>query len=313
MYLKLNVSGILMGLMISALAIAEENNTALRRTFFSLVGKIETSLIDFNRQEKSIDQLANGSLRSHLFSLQSLADRFSTKYPPLREAWSSSKRLEDEIGAYRFTREHLENVINGGADEGTVARARERVSSQREYLQRFLRESRWEDAENGELANIKRRLGSINWDSNAKEQAYVFKAIADNIKRIAETDWKMDRVEGGGVHDLRKAARFYLKDVQALEAFIGVNRKSCTDHPVTPADPYSGGRCLIPICMHDTFVRIDQVFSDVKDRGEMLEANGKEITPEDLKPAAELYAHARRHHSFEELENAYRSCAEEAQ
>lgn len=274
--------------------------------FMDFVNKIEVEVLAYGGNPEKIDALAKGSLRQALFSIQTLADLYTAQYQELKEVWTTSKRFEDAIGKYRQSIEQYDYAVNKGASPEKIAQLEKSKELQKATLISFLDSAKWSSGQT--VARLKEILSQIEWKSDAADQYYTYSALASKMRKVDETNWNMEVLEGGGIHDLRKAVRWYRLEMTALGDLITFQNQSCSQ----PSPPISAGKCLISECHNSQMSKINTLFGEIKDIGEGQHGVGGEIPQELMDQAAALYAETRSQQTFTLLTKEFNSCAEAA-
>ncbi len=287
----------------------ESMSQILPTKFLSAFDKIQVELIKYKSGELDISTLSQGSVRQLLFTTQTLAGLYTTKYLELETIRRESKRLEDSIGNFRKTIEQLDFARSKNASESVLARLENEKSTSMKRLIGLLEDDGWLNFENGRLVEMKSIIQAIKWSDDSLEKIDSFKMIADQITRVDQTEWDMTRLEGQGVHDLRKEMRWYKLQVSAMSDFIGTHDKSCGLGPITPVQAESGGRCLISSCLQQKVSQIYDVFGAIKDEGEGQDGLGQDIDQSLLKPAQDLYIEIKKNQLFKNLSSELNQCA----
>jgi hypothetical protein len=285
--------------------------TPVKDKFLDLSSKISSEMTNYGDNPSRIDSMSSGSLRQYLFTIQTMADLYSQRYPELSEIRVSSKEFEDEIGSYRKTVEQLEYAKNAGASASRIQRLADANESEKRSLVRFIDSRGWAGVDDGQPHRIKSIIKKINWQSEKSDQQYTYSALAHQVKVIDQTHWDMGRLEGGGIHDLRKAVRWYKLEVAALSDVVATQNNTCGDGAVLPSDPRGGGKCLISDCLNKQMNRIYDTFGAIKDAGEGQEGVGGDVPAGKLREAADLYREVKDKKVFEKLSGEFSQCAKD--
>lgn len=295
---------------LSARALAQTVPTRFN-TSFQL---IEEALAAYKKGAVDIEQLSQGSLRQTLFSTQTLADLFSEKYPELSFVQMQSKSLEDGIGNFRKTIEQLDYARNNGKPDQVIKKLESEKANRMSRLVNLIEDDAWTVVgEMGMVAQLKETVSSLNWSNDETEKADTYAMMAKELKEIDTTEWDMTTLESpnrNGIHDLRKAVRWYKLQMTELGDFVGTQNKTCAKGAVTPNQPGSGGKCLISQCLHSQMANIYDVFGSIKDQGEGHEGAGEEIDPELLVPAKDLYSRVKKEKLFTNIQYEFTQCAD---
>lgn len=282
--------------------------TVLKTKFESLLGSIESRVSEYETGKTNVDTIAAGDLRQYLFIVQTLAELYTGQYAGMSTVKTSSKSLEDQIGAYRKAVEQLSYAQQAGAAKEKLEHLTRARDDGRDRLVRFFEDSGWKRSQDGEIAKLRGILGSIQWKDDADEKSYAYRALGAQLTRVAETKWDMSRLEGGGIHDLRKEARWYKLELGALDFFIGLQGATCNEGPVRPKDPSSGGKCLVSECLHTRVMNVYDVLGTIKDEGEGQDGVGGHLPEASFKKASDLYEGIKKDRIFENLAQEFVTC-----
>jgi hypothetical protein len=288
----------------------------LKPKFEGSLDKIQAELQRYVNMEIDVTALSQGNLRQVLFSIQTMAALYSSKYPSLENVRVMTKSLEDGIGNFRKTIEQLQYAVDNpqpqDPDYPTELRhLQERVDSGRSVLIAQLQNQGWTDIGHGKMLELHNEINSIGWDTDLKEQNDTYTLLANQLTTIDQTPWDMTVLEGGvGVHDLRKQIRWYKLEFEALADLVGTDATSCPAEIKKPSVD-NGGRCLISECLNNKMTEIYVTFGDIKDHGEGEDGLGHGVPPELLVPAQELYTQIKTDHLFQNLAHEFKQCVQE--
>ncbi len=285
--------------------------TILSIKFNSLVLRIEGELKKYNSAEINITELSQGSLRQILFSTQTLASLFSAKYEALETVRIETKRLEDEIGAYRKSIEQLEYAKSHQASLTQITNLEKRKAALEKELIGLIANENWISQSPHKVDHLKNILKEIKWHDDQKEKSDTYRMMEQELTRIDETPWNMTVLEGQGIHDLRKEMRWYKLQTDALTDFIGIQSETCNQGAIVPSNKKSGGKCLISSCLHSKMSEIYNVFGSIKDEGEGHDGLGEGIDQNLLKPAQDLYREIKKDNLFKNLAQEFNQCESE--
>lgn len=286
-------------------------SSPLKEKFSDLVSTISSELKSYSDKTEDLDTLAGGSLRQSLFTIQTLSDLYSPEYDGFDLIRIKTKSLEDSIGAYRKTIEQLDYAVAAGASQDKIKKLTALKSQEALNLKSFL-ESYWTEKANGEksesLKQISTVLEKIKWKTDSEDQKYTYGAISQQITDIDQTQWNMNVLEGGGIHDLRKAVRWYRLELAALPDLISTQNNTCGEGAIVPSHPNSQGKCLISDCLNQHMGKIYSVFGAIKDEGEGQAGVGGDLDKEKFKVAQDLYQETKTKNIFSKLASELKSC-----
>jgi hypothetical protein len=258
---------------------------------------IKVTIGDQNR----IDALSSGKLRGNLFKIQTLADMYTTRYSSLRDVFIATKRLEDNIGGFRKSREEYQ-YAQGRSDSATITRLKRNMDRQRDSLRQFMVSSGWIKSNGRKLKELTILMDSITWDNPKQDRAYVYGKLAERLENTDRKNWDMFRLEGGGIHDLRKAARWYRLESGAMTDIISTGASCNQGGQVTL------GRCNISSCLHSEMDDLYSHFGDIKDEGEGRHAIGEELPHSYFVQANDRYQRLKKQDVFAKLAKEYKAC-----
>jgi hypothetical protein len=300
---KIKYLGILVAILFTQVSLA----LPTQEKFKGFINRIEAGVQTYGGLESKLDEFAAGDIRQSLFSIQTLADLYSARYPSLQEVRLTTKRLEDAIGGYRKTLEQYDYAVQAGAGPEKLALLEANKAQGKASLAFFLEQNGWN---NGTALNrLKEIVATAGWQSDVSDKVYTYSALSKQVKTIDDTPWDMTVLEGGGIHDLRKAVRWYKLEVSALTDIMGTQIQSCAQGPILPSQAQGGGKCLISDCLHAHMLTIYDVFGAIKDIGEGQEGMGGHVPQEKLDEAAALYKEIKDKDIFKNLSEELNACA----
>jgi uncharacterized protein YukE len=276
-----------------------------KEIFEDLVQEASEIIKDSEGQEDRVDYLSfQAGLRNRFFDLQALAQSFTEKYPLMRTFYRTSKRIEDQIGAYRQRIEELEGAIADGASQDLIDQLQAEADEQHGRLDYFLENKGWYNQEKIDL--LFGILDEIQWDTIANEKRYIMLKLADRLKYLETTEYNMMILEGNGIHTIRKDVRWYLKEVKVFAAHEFVLT-------ATNGGFVQNGACHVTRSHHNEMVQLYSHFGDIKDLGERLHAQGKKLPQKYHDEADERYQRLSNNGDqiFKKLKDDYLACADE--
>lgn len=281
---------------------------SLQSKFQIYLKKVHTEILRFNNKEVDITGLSNGSLRQTLFTAQTMAALYVAKYPTLETFRLETKRLEDAIGNYRKAGEQLSYAQSHQASEFKIKELTKINLQEGQKLIELMQSLQWTNLEHGKIAGLTELIQRISWDSEIKEKNDSYKMMASQLTRVDQTSWDMTRLEGQGVHDLRKEVRWYKLQFAALNDIMGVQTEACVE-PIQAIKPTSlQPICLVSSCLHEKMNQIYETFGAIKDEGEGQNGIGHEVDSSLLKPAQDLYTEIKTARLFEKLAQQFTQC-----
>lgn len=280
----------------------------VKAKFENYLNKIQTEVLSYTSDKVDIKQLSQGSLRQTLFTIQTMANLYSSKYATLENVRIESKRLEDSIGNYRKTIEQYEYAEQHEASKEKLQELQRHVDAGAAHLQDLMKSKNWIKIPGGKIEELSNIIEAIVWDSEIKEKNDSYLMMANQLTRVDQTDWNMTVLEGQGIHDLRKEMRWYKLQFSALSDIMAPQNQTCGGKIQKPSQ--TGGTCLISACYHDQMSQIYDIFGSIKDEGEGQDGLGHEIDQELLRPAQELYKQIKKERLFENLSHEFQACVE---
>ncbi len=295
---------LLMCLLLSISSASYSQAKGPKDIFVKLVKEAGKIIADSEGQEDRVHYLSTeAGLRNRFFDLQALAQSFTERYPVMDEIYRKSKSIEDQIGAYRQKLEALEGAISDGANQNLIDRLKRNLERAHERLTSYLNARKWLVKEQPNLKNFLKILNNIEWGTGKEEKKYIMRKLAKRLEYIEKTRYNMMELEGMGIHTLRKDARWYVKETRIFGGFNIIKL-------VKSGGKISNGACLISSKLHSEMTDLVSHFGDIKDLGEKLHAQGKELPIKYHYEADKRYKRLSNagDQIFKQLKNEYISC-----
>jgi len=177
---------------------------------------------------KSLDQLRASlvdkelDLRGQLFRVEGLARAFEKPFPkPFQKMRYRWKSIEDALGRYGETLEAIEMATREKAPARILNRLKDREKKARKVFYEFLQKKNWhpKKAARKKFEKESKRLRKVKVLSALEDKALVLEYFIAKLKALEALDFDMHELEEG-IHEMRRAIRWILIEIQALQGLI---------------------------------------------------------------------------------------------
>lgn len=320
-------------------SVLRADQIAANARFLNLITSIEGYLKKHISGEPTPEQalpLALSGIRNDLFKIQNLASIYAERFASISEIQSTSKELEDRVGALRESNEKLDFAIRQNASQEKINQLKNLVESEKRSLASLLSSRKWQPSVSGNIIERYRSIiGSISWDDPSGDRSFLFGAVCRQFMHIDNRDWTMfDLTAPNGLHNLKKEIRWSRLQVGLLTGdVIGENKVSCgyeKDLEAYNTEINEGNRvesickssgdlqsinnlengsiCLLSPCYLQRLSTIYDTLSAAKDEAEGLAAIGRQISRERLQLVDDSYQELRRNNILRKLAFELNSC-----
>lgn len=181
--------------------------------FFSAksLKQLRTSLTD-----KELD------LRGQLFRVEGLARVYEKSIPkPFHKMRYRWKRIEDALGKYGETLEAIEMATRAKAPPRILNRLEARERNAQKLFNEILKAHSWYPGKEARKKFKKeaKRLGKVEVLSSLEDKALVLEYFIGKLQALEALDFDMHELQEG-IHEMRRAIRWVLIEIQALQGLI---------------------------------------------------------------------------------------------
>lgn len=309
--------------------------------------KIQAMLERADSTKTAADILIQENARVPVFQLEAVFRIYREKLSKkVGEAYNGVKAFEDKLGFAADGIAFLETAQTLKAPDAVLTDLSKKAKQQHKDLQDVLEKEKFVPKSKF-LKDLKDDLKKMDWEGNAKEDAFYLKELSKHMNTIAETKFDMTQLESG-IHSLRRDMRWIQLYSVASQGLVTLDKGSCK-YPAYAAtvvptgalkymppetkDVPNGGVCKITWCLFAGAVEFVDNMGKVKELGQTIETlavsyrdSGVAASREDAKKLAEAlvkksassfdpfekakehYAQAQKNNLFVELNAQFKAC-----
>lgn len=265
------------------------------------MGTVEKT-ISAAKGKDSFAYLSSG-VRSAVFELQGLARAFDD-YP--------DKKLAEFAAQVRTESKSLEDAL-GSVDKYKTVNQPEKMAAANLKAMTLLNGRGWIATDGGPgpiFKNWITTMEKLDWPSDKDDRAWLLGEMADQLKKVENTEYDMNLLEGG-MHEFRRQLRWFSIYASVTDGLLQKTDKgefACKQDPlpfkefadpryvVLKSDPSVRGVCYISTCLYDEIVGVIGVIGKIKDKAEAERAatgmDNNDINPPAIATQA-VYWHSR--------------------
>ena len=284
--------------------------------FEKLIKGIEKTLNDTIGEKGTkdeMDTMTNSDLRNVLFKLENLAEIYEARYPKISTIKVASKRLEDNIGAFREVSEKLEFAKQKNASPEKIRELESRLDREGDELVQFLESEGWNPASpKGLLKSFNSIIRGVKWDSGVEDRLFLYSSMCEVLTAIHDKPWDMSQHldDALGLHTLKKEVRWHRVEVSVFDGDIISKSQKCDNDDIfgnfdksleaegkladickrdnslsEVKNLVNGSNCQLSSCYLSQIDGLYSTISTIKDEAEQLAEIGQTISRDRLNSA----------------------------